>query len=84
MPDWRGYRRFGVIEPDLSSNATNRAVSGPLPGRPPSTVYNSGLLRVSWASRRAYPHSVVIRRPTHRTALLALDSEITLAIQLST
>ena len=24
MPDWRGYRTFGVMEPDLSGNATNR------------------------------------------------------------
>ena len=24
MPDWRGYRKFGVMERDLSGNATNR------------------------------------------------------------
>ncbi len=41
-------------------------------GTTPSTVYNSGGLRVSLAPRLAYPHSVETRMPTYRTALTAL------------
>jgi hypothetical protein len=75
MPDWRGYRTFGVTEPDLSGNATNRESAGRY-GTTPSTVYNPGALRVSFAPRLPYPRSVVTRMPTYRTALLALVARL--------
>ena len=45
-------------------------------GRPPSTVYNSVALRVSLSPRLSYPHSVVTRMPTYRTALTALVARL--------
>jgi hypothetical protein len=51
-------------------------VGQPLRGRPPSTVYNSGSLRVSLAPRLVHLHSVVTCMPTYQTALLALVARL--------
>src|SRR5271167_4837248 len=64
---------------DIGGNGTGSVrqrdesgVGGPLPVLLPSTVYNSGSLRVSLPPRLAHPHRVVTRMPTYRTELSGL------------